>query len=211
MAAQETKQDRGAVMAYEVMESSDRRVKMMFSGVVEAPPDTVFPLLCPKLEEEWIEGWAPGIYDLIFSESGVNEKNCVFQEGLTRPFLFNEAGPTTWVTTAFDRDGTSLEFLLIFGGHAVLNRAVTCRKTDNGGTAVQWTDTVTFLKGPMGKEDRKVLELKLTAFSSFLGILLKHYCESGAMMPLEGLMQGRGPAAAIPEDVRGSIANLLGG
>lgn len=38
-------------------------------------PNTVFPLLCPVREVEWIRGWDP---PLVVSSSGVAEPDCVF-------------------------------------------------------------------------------------------------------------------------------------
>ena len=40
-----------------------------------APPDRVFPLLCPVREADWIVGWDPL---LVVSDSGVAERDCVF-------------------------------------------------------------------------------------------------------------------------------------
>ena len=39
------------------------------------PLGTVFPLLCPVREREWLEGWDPTI---VYTESGVAEPGCVF-------------------------------------------------------------------------------------------------------------------------------------
>ena len=194
----------------QVMENTEKRVRVAFSGIVGAPAQEVFPLLCPKREEEWIEGWVPGIYKLIFARSGVNEKNCVFQESLTRAFLFGETGPTTWVTTAFDGKNHSLEFLLIFGEAAVLNREVKCTPAGEPGTLCQWTDTVTFLKGPMDEKGRKQFIDKLMAFSSYLGVMLRHFCEKKEMLPLSTFFEGDGPEG-LPGDVKANIRKLLSG
>ena len=45
---------------------------------IEAPPDVVFPLICPVREAEWLDGWGDG-FELIYSASGLAEKNCVFR------------------------------------------------------------------------------------------------------------------------------------
>jgi hypothetical protein len=58
-----------------------------------APPETVFPLLCPVREADWVPGWR---YRLIYSESGIAEYGCVF-------ITPNEDGTeTTWVVTDYD-------------------------------------------------------------------------------------------------------------
>ena len=44
------------------------------STSVDAPPEVVFPLLCPVREYEWLEDWT---CEMVFSESGVAEEDCV--------------------------------------------------------------------------------------------------------------------------------------
>jgi hypothetical protein len=51
----------------------------------DAPPERVFPLLCPVREAEWVPGWK---YRVVYSESGVAEDGCVFSTP-------NENGPDT--------------------------------------------------------------------------------------------------------------------
>ena len=59
---------------------------------VPAPPDRVFPLLCPVLEYRWIPTWR---CDLLHSDSGVAEEDCVFRTD------FPGAGPMTWVVNCY--------------------------------------------------------------------------------------------------------------
>jgi hypothetical protein len=56
-----------------------------------AEPARVFPLLCPVREAEWIEGWDP---DVVMSESGVAELDCVFITPSPRP--------TYWMITRYE-------------------------------------------------------------------------------------------------------------
>ena len=46
-----------------------------YHHTVDAPPVKVFPLLCPKREYDWTEGWGCHI---VYSQLGVPEKYCVF-------------------------------------------------------------------------------------------------------------------------------------
>jgi hypothetical protein len=70
-----------------------KRVSHEYTQTNDAPPDKVFPLLCPVREAEWLPGWK---YQSIYSESGVAEDGCVF---LTP----NDAGPeTVWMVTEYD-------------------------------------------------------------------------------------------------------------
>ena len=51
------------------------RVTRSYTQRLVAPPERVFPLLCPVREAEWIDGWQPVF---VLSESGVAEADCVF-------------------------------------------------------------------------------------------------------------------------------------
>jgi len=51
------------------------RATRTYTQSLAAPPDVVFPLLCPVREAEWIDGWDPL---LVISASGIAEPDCVF-------------------------------------------------------------------------------------------------------------------------------------
>ncbi len=53
-----------------------KKIKSQFVQQFQAPPDKVFPLLCPVREYEWIEPWQ---CEILHSDSGIAEKNCVFR------------------------------------------------------------------------------------------------------------------------------------
>ena len=72
-----------------------------------APPEKVFPLLCPVREGDWAPGWK---YRLVFSESGVAEPGCVFATP-------NEDGTeTTWMVTNYDPAAFSIAFAWVNPG-----------------------------------------------------------------------------------------------
>jgi hypothetical protein len=50
-------------------------VSRSYTQHLAAPPEEVFPLLCPVREADWIEGWDPS---LVLTRSGVAEADCVF-------------------------------------------------------------------------------------------------------------------------------------
>lgn len=51
------------------------RVIRSYAQHLHAPPQRVFPLLCPVREADWIDGWDPR---LVISASGAAERDCVF-------------------------------------------------------------------------------------------------------------------------------------
>jgi hypothetical protein len=70
---------------------------------VRASKQEVFPLLCPKREEDWIPGWE---CETIWSESGYNEEGAVFRT--TKPYDTE----LYWATVRYDIDNGIVDFLI---------------------------------------------------------------------------------------------------
>jgi hypothetical protein len=84
-----------------------KRISHEYIQTNDAPPEKVFPLLCPVREAEWVPGWQ---YRLIYSASGVAEDGCVF----SRP---NDTGPeTVWMVTHYDPAAFTIAFAWIEPG-----------------------------------------------------------------------------------------------
>jgi len=58
-------------------------------------PSNIFPLLCPKREFDWVDGWE---CDIVYSESGYAEKGCVFTT------CFQPEGFAAWIMTDYHKD-----------------------------------------------------------------------------------------------------------
>ena len=88
-------------------ESQAKRITHQYTQTNLAPPEKVFPLLCPVREAEWVPGWQ---YRLIYSRSGVAELGCVFTTQ-------NEDGSeSTWVVTDFDPERCRIGFVWVNPG-----------------------------------------------------------------------------------------------
>jgi hypothetical protein len=70
---------------------------------VQAPIIDIFPLLCPKREEEWIPGWE---CEVIFSNSGYNEENAIFRT--VKPY----GTELYWYTITYDLARRKVDFLI---------------------------------------------------------------------------------------------------
>lgn len=70
-----------------------KRKRVVFSGTWETTVEEFFPLLCPAREADWIPGWD---CDLVYTESGYAEENCVF-----RTTESNSVGDGLWIFTGF--------------------------------------------------------------------------------------------------------------
>jgi hypothetical protein len=55
--------------------SKPLRAHRTYTQTLNAPPERVFPLLCPVREAEWANGWNPR---RVIAESGLAELGCVF-------------------------------------------------------------------------------------------------------------------------------------
>lgn len=104
-----------------------------------APPEKVFPLLCPVREYEWIDGWN---CRMIFSESGLAEEGCVF----TTKFPGQEE-ETTWIMTEKSLENYTVQYLRVTPGLTVLNMKIVLEKTAAGETGAHVTYTYTALTG----------------------------------------------------------------
>jgi hypothetical protein len=79
------------------------RVTRSYTQHLVAEPSTVFPLLCPVREADWIDGWDPR---LVLSHSGFAEPDCVF---------VTEAGQrdAIWYVTRHEPDNGFVEIIKI--------------------------------------------------------------------------------------------------
>lgn len=75
------------------------------NGIIQckATVEEVFPLLCPKKEEEWIPGWE---CETIWSNSGYNEESAIFKT--VKPY----GTELYWTTLQYDINSKIVDFLL---------------------------------------------------------------------------------------------------
>jgi len=75
-----------------------------YSQINQGGVKTVFPLLCPVREKEWLDGWD---YRMIHSQSGLIEQGCVFNTP------HHGALETTWYVSQYDPLNYCIEFIRI--------------------------------------------------------------------------------------------------
>ena len=79
------------------------RATRTFVQKLVAPLERVFPLLCPVLEAEWLDGWDPIV---VFTDSGVAEPACVFMTKAA-------PHPAIWFVTRHEPERGFVEMLKI--------------------------------------------------------------------------------------------------
>ena len=106
----------------------DSTVVRTYTQRIEAPPERVFPLLCPVREAEWLDGWS---YELVHSESGVAEDGCVFRTGA-------DNGPeTVWMVTRHSLEEGVVEFVRVTTGLLATRLRIDLEPAPGGATSVQ--------------------------------------------------------------------------
>lgn len=120
----------------------------------KAPPDQVFPLLCPVRETEWADGWLP---ELVISSSGVAERDCVF-------ITSDKLGRGFWYITRHEPEKLFVEMLKIVPGVTACRLEIQLCK-DGAQCVADVTYTHTSL-GPAG--DEFVLEFTAEYYQKFM-------------------------------------------
>ena len=111
------------------------KVSRSFTQTLCAPPDEVFPLLCPVREAEWVNGWRPS---LVLSDSGSGEPGCIF----VTPGIPQDS---VWIMTEFDRERHFVEILKVIPGVVVGKIEVRLRPHGKGESQADITYTYTAL------------------------------------------------------------------
>jgi hypothetical protein len=114
-----------------------KRVSRSYTQTLVAPPDAVFPLLCPVREAEWIPGWDPL---LVVSKSGVAEDDCVF---VTR----SEPENTVWYVTDYQPEKEFIGFVRTTPGVTACRLSIQLAAAREGSTA-----RVTFTHTSLGEK-----------------------------------------------------------
>ena len=96
---------------------------------VDADAGTVFPLLCPVREHDWIDAWR---CSMVYSESGVAEAGCVFLTELPG------RGPETWMVSRYEPN-RAIEFCRVAGVSRTCHLTIALSDHGDGTTTLDWT------------------------------------------------------------------------
>jgi polyketide cyclase/dehydrase/lipid transport protein len=119
------------------------RTVRSYTQHIEARPETVFPLLCPVRERDWLDGWTDEV-EMVHSESGLAEDGAVFRTRLPgRP-------ETIWMITRHDPVQRVVEFFRVTTGLVATRLKIGVGARPDGSSSVQITYTFTPLS-PAGR------------------------------------------------------------
>ena len=136
-----------------------------------APPERVFPLLCPIREYDWLDGWR---CTLLHSESGVAERDCVFRtEG-------QGEGPMTWVVSRYEPP-LRIEFTCLVPDALVMRLDISVKKSGAGASLLEWSRRFVSL----GERGDLMLGEREAGHASVMARIegaLVHYLETGSIL-----------------------------
>jgi hypothetical protein len=148
------------------------RIRRTYTQRLAAPPDAVFPLLCPVREADWIPGWDPR---LVISSSGIAERDCVF-------ITSGPAGETVWYVTRHEPQAGFVEMLRITPAVTACRLTIQLRPTKDGCEA-----EVTYAHISLGPQGEAFVassaEESFRRFMQEWEAMLNHYLRHGTALP----------------------------
>lgn len=150
---------------------SGKRVVLYYSKKLPAPPETVFPLLCPVREYDWIPTWK---CEVIYARSGYAEMGCVFTTDFKDHF-----GPETWVVCAFEKN--KLIGFVKTGQHATTHYNISLEPNQTG-SIIKWEQEITSLDKQGGLLLDNITESVYKEKMDGINKLLEYYLLHGGPM-----------------------------
>jgi hypothetical protein len=151
-----------------------KKVSRSFTQTLCAPPDEVFPLLCPVREAEWVNGWRPS---LVLTASGGAEPGCIF----VTPGVPQDA---VWMMTEFDRKRHVVEILKVIPGVVVGKIEVRLRPHGKGESQADIAYTYTALSGYGTEMLEGFTEQHFVSFMETWENELNHFLTTGTKLEL---------------------------
>jgi hypothetical protein len=151
------------------------RKTISFEGALPAGPEQVYATLCPSRERDWIPGWE---CELIYTESGYAELDCVFRTGDD-----NVSGPGLWVCTRHEPPAR-IEYTR-FVDHVVMHLTIELTDNGDGTTHSRWTIVLT---GIDEQGNMAVGQIPDDVGDQHVVLpMLTHYLETGEMFEAEAV------------------------
>lgn len=135
---------------------------------------SVFHLLCPVKEIEWIEGWKD-ICRLIYSESGIAEEACVFET--ENPI----EGRAVWICSRYDLENTKIEYIKHIIDKAIIKWTMEVNGHSKDTSSISLTYNATSLTEEGNHFVRELMEIRFPMFMQKLQEDINFYLSTGEM------------------------------
>ena len=146
---------------------------LTFKQINGAVPEKVFPLLCPVREQDWLDGWD---YKMIYSKSGLIEKNCVFSTSHPREM------DTIWYVSRHNPKKFEVEFLRVTPKENVVRINIKLTPVENDKTEAEIAYQYTGLNEKQNEYINNELESKFEESMRWWEKSINHYLETGSLL-----------------------------
>jgi hypothetical protein len=163
--------DQGSMEAV-MSEFKAKRMIQSYEVRIAAPAARVFPLLCPMREYDWIDGWS---CDLVYSDSGVAEHNCIFQTDRAGQ------GRRTWVVSRYEPN-RAIDFVIFQDDLGVIRYDLYLSENGDGTSNLRITQTITGLNAAGNAAIDALPKDLVQQHWTFLEKALNHYLLTGVML-----------------------------
>ena len=150
---------------------AERKV-LAYTMHLESDPETIFPLLCPTREYEWIESWK---CEMVYSESGCAELDGIFRTSNPESGLED-----TWVISRHERPAL-VEFVR-WNSMRAIHYSISLKTAGPGAAESEWKQVVT---GLSEEGNRYVRNLDGAGFETMCRMeekMLNHFLKTGQML-----------------------------
>ncbi len=183
------------------------RVRAVDTCIIAGDADRWFPLACPVAELDWIDDWH---FDLLYSNSGRNEDDNIFNEPLSG--IANLRVPrahTAWDTTVWDVPGRRFHAVLLT--ESLTMGLWTFELHDLGGGRARWELALAYdALCPAGERllDEPDVQRRMARTLAFIRDSALHYIERGTIMRLPVREKARRAIAVVATQLGRQLRRL---
>jgi len=154
------------------------RKTLSHSQRLEGSKEQIFPLLCPTREYDWIKEWS---CELIYSESGFAEPNCVFRtEGAVS--RINGAPEEFWIVSRHEPP-TRIEFVKFAAGLFVIKYEIDLAASGDACVTAVWTQHFTALSEAGNQRIEELSQENYNTVIQALETKMNYYLRHDECMP----------------------------
>ncbi len=151
---------------------------------INAPVETIFPIVCPFGEYKWIPDWK---FDLVHCPNKRVELGTIFREVISPSILMGSPfGKTTWTAVLHDPMNFNIHFNLENRASEMLYKI---EMSDNGKGGTLTNIDAKYLA--RNRQGNRVIanngREKIVFMFDFIFMMLSHYCENGNLITLSQL------------------------
>lgn len=157
------------------------RKRQVYQCSWKAEASAVFPLLCPTREADWIPGWDA---ELVFTESGFAEENCVFKTSHA-----TGRADEVWIFTGYELN-SYVEFVR-FQEDQIVRARISLEEKVSGTTTGTWDILYTGLTESGNQKIAEIDEGDPHRARS-MELMVNFYLEHGKSITLEELARFSG-------------------